>query len=74
MDANQAALNAIGKSRGDVIGHHFLEIIKQDRLFADLKSCLESQQAIVYDSHDNVLSIKKDKRQVYLEYFFSPVL
>lgn len=73
-DANQAVLEVIGLSRADVIGHHFLEIIKQDRLFADLKSCLESQKSIVYEASDNLLSIVKDKQQLYLEYFFSPVL
>lgn len=73
-DANHAALEVIRLPREEVIGHHFLEIIKQDKLFSDLKLCLESQKPIVYGSNDNILTIRKDQHQIYLEYFFSPVL
>lgn len=67
-------MNTIGIERDAVIGHHFLEIIKHDSLFADLKTCLETGKSIVYELRDNVLSFHRDQKTVYLEYFFSPVL
>lgn len=73
-DANKAALNAINLERSEVIGHHFLEIIKQDKLFADLKTCLEKQRFLAYNSQDNILTLTKDNKKTYLEYFLSPVL
>ncbi len=73
-DVNKAALDAFKLARGEAVGHHFLEIIKQDALFADLKLCLETQKPISYSGQDNILILRKDGKQVFLEYFFSPVL
>lgn len=74
QDANQPSLEAFKLKRKDVIGRHFLEIIKQDKLFADLKKCLETRQPILYEEQENLLILRKGTIQLYLEYTFSPVL
>ncbi len=74
LDVNKAALDAFKLTRNDVVGHHYLEIIKQDSLFADLKHCLETQKPIIYTGQENILIMRKDEKQLFLEYFFSPVL
>jgi two-component system, NtrC family, sensor histidine kinase KinB len=73
-DVNTAALEAFKLSRDEVVGHHYLEIIKQDKLFADLRKCLETQQIVAYSGQENILTIRKNEHQIYLEYFFSPVM
>lgn len=73
-DVNKAALDAFKLSKNEVVGHHFLEIIKQDNLFADLKNCIENQKPINYNKRDNILILRKNDKQMFLEYFFSPVL
>lgn len=73
-DVNAAALDAFQLSRAEVVGRHFLEIIKQDRLFADLKRCLETRRRLDYDGRENIIALRHNDRQTYLEYFFSPVL
>ena len=74
LDANMPALNAFSLNLKDVIGHHFLEIIKHDRLFDDLKNCLESRKATEYPDHDNFLTIRQGDKQIYFEYSFSPIM
>lgn len=74
LDANKAALDAIKKERTDVVGHHFLEVIPHDRLFADLKACLQTQKSISYEDHDNIMTVRINDRIIYYEYFFSPVM
>jgi NtrC-family two-component system sensor histidine kinase KinB len=74
MDANSAALTALNLAREDVVGHHFLEVIKQEALFEDLKSCLETRSTILFENHDNYIVQRREGKQFYLEYFFTPVL
>lgn len=73
-EANTAALDALDLPRENAVGRHFLEVVKQESLFNDLKSCLDSRKTLLYEAHDNVLNIRKKDRQIYLEYFFAPVL
>lgn len=73
-DVNKAALDAFKLLKNEVVGHHYLEIIKQDNLFVDLKNCIESQKPISYNKRDNILVLRKNDKQMFLEYFFSPVL
>ncbi len=74
IDANPPSLEAFHLKRNEVIGHHFLEIVKQDGLFNDLKSCLERREQIISNDAENIISIKNGDKQIYLEYSFSPVL
>lgn len=73
LDANLTALEVFGLKRPEVIGHHFLEIIKQEELFADLKKCLETGQALEYPEHDNILTLRTSDKQTYFEYSFTPI-
>ncbi len=74
LDANLPALEAFKLKRPEVIGHHFLEIIKQDMLFNDLKKCMETQTATVYPEHENLLTLRHGEKQLYYEYTFTPVM
>ncbi len=74
LDANQPALDAFNLKRKDVIGRHFLEIIKQNTLFDDLKICMETQSPKVYSESNNQLTIKHKDKQEYFEYTFTPII
>ncbi len=74
LDANPPSLEAFRLKRSEVIGHHFLEIVKLDCLYNDLKTCLEKRQQVISNQAEQVIVITIDQRQHYLEYSFSPVL
>ena len=73
-DINSLALHALKLERNEAVGHHFLEVIKLDRLFSDLKKCLETRETLQYPDQQNILLIEQDGSQYYYEYVFSPVL
>ena len=74
LDANPSSLEAFRLKRSEVIGHHFLEIVKQDKIFNDLKTCLEKRERVISNDAENIIAIKTGDKQSYLEYSFSPVL
>lgn len=74
LDANLTALEVFRLKRKEVIGHHFLELVKQEELFNDLKKCLETATTLEYPEHDNVLSIRQKDKQLHFEYSFTPIL
>ncbi len=74
QDLNDQALNALGIARKDAVGHHFLEVINDESIFAGVKQCLETAVAPVFEEKDNIFSITVKDRQKFWQYFFSPVL
>jgi NtrC-family two-component system sensor histidine kinase KinB len=73
-DINSLALHALKLERSEAVGHHFLEVIKLDKLFTDLKKCLETRETLQYTDQQNILPIDKGGVQYYYEYLFSPVM
>lgn len=74
LDANLTALEVFRLKRKEVIGHHFLELIKQEELFHDLKKCLDTSTPLEYPEHNNVLTIRVQDKQAHFEYSFTPIL
>jgi len=74
LDANNTALEVFRLKRKEVIGHHFLELIKQEELFNDLRKCLDTGTTPEYPEHNNVLSIRQNEKQTHFEYSFTPIL
>lgn len=73
-DANKQALLAFGLENKEVLGHHFLEVLNNEKMFNALKTCLESLQAPELEDKDNYLVLPRDNRELYLQYSFSPVV
>ncbi|HOH47098.1 MAG TPA: ATP-binding protein, partial [Candidatus Cloacimonadota bacterium] len=74
LDANQPSLDIYRLKRNELIGHHFLEIAKDDKLFADLKVCLGSRRQVIGSEAENILAFQAGNKHTYLEYSFSPVI
>ncbi|MEF3695131.1 MAG: ATP-binding protein [Candidatus Cloacimonadota bacterium] len=70
LDVNDQALSFIALKRSEVVNHHFLEIIKNEKMFSQLKACIEETTAPEQDENSNITTLKKDQ---FLQYFFSPV-
>ncbi len=73
-DVNDQALNALGLTRKDTVGHHFLEVINNERIFSGIKECLETAKVPVFEEKDNVLSVSVKNKLKIWQYFFSPVV
>jgi|GEM_PF-5384210 len=71
---NPAAQQIIGKNTENVIGLHFLEILKRDEIFASIKKTMESGKTHNIDELQNVISIDKDGQTSYYQFSILPVL
>lgn len=74
VNMNPAAQQIIGKNTEDVIGLHFLEILKRDEIFASIKKTMESGKTHNIDELQNVISIDNDGQTSYYQFSILPVL
>jgi len=69
--ANDAALAAVGRGREGVIGRHFLEVFRNEAMFAHLKRAFEGEPAREHDDED--LEIERSGRRFNYRYSFTGI-
>ncbi|MFO7675703.1 MAG: ATP-binding protein [bacterium] len=69
--ANAAALTSVGLHREQVIGRHFLEVLRDERMFGQLRHTHE--QGAMPPGADQELEVTRDGRRMHYRYAFTPV-
>ncbi|MBN2600932.1 MAG: HAMP domain-containing protein [Candidatus Marinimicrobia bacterium] len=73
VNMNPAAQQIINRNMDDVIGSHFLEILKRDEIFTSIKTTMETGKAPEIDYLKDLISIKKDDAISHYQYSILPV-
>lgn len=68
---NAAALAAVGRGRDEVIGRHFLEVMRDEAMFEQLKRTHERGEAPAAGEQE--FSVERDGRKLHFRYAFTPI-
>lgn len=73
MEANEKAFEILNCTGDKLLGHHFLEVVHEDKLFHDLKHCIETNSAPEFPDMDNLITTLHKDRKSFYQYFFNPI-
>ena len=72
-DMNPMSAKIFGVEISLSLGHHFLEIIKDEQLIIFVKTVLESGQPLSFENEKNILSVKRGEDNSYYKYSIFPI-
>jgi NtrC-family two-component system sensor histidine kinase KinB len=73
VDINPAAARAIGTELDQAKEKHFLEVVKNEKLFQLIKQSAESGRPPRVEEDKNIIIIEKEKTQSHYQYWISPI-
>ena len=73
QDLNPAAADALDLNVSDVIGRHFLEVVKSDRLFRYVRETAESGTSPALDEADMFFTVEHGDEQHHYQFSVTPV-
>ncbi|MDO9547504.1 MAG: ATP-binding protein [Candidatus Marinimicrobia bacterium] len=73
VNLNPAAQRIIDRNEEEVTGLHFLEILKDESVYASIKNTMETGKAPEIDYLKDVISIKKNDQNFYYQFSILPV-
>jgi NtrC-family two-component system sensor histidine kinase KinB len=73
VDINPAAARAIGAELEQAKEKHFLEVVKNEKLFQLIKQSAESGRSPRVEEDKDIIIIEKEKTQSHYQYWISPI-
>ena len=73
VNMNEAGARLLDVQRDSVLGRHFLEVIKSERLFSYLREAVESEKRPEIAEDKNTLTIRRGEEETYLMFSVTPV-
>jgi NtrC-family two-component system sensor histidine kinase KinB len=73
VDINPAAAKAVGAAGESARGRHFLEVVKNERLFRLIREAAESGRAPFVKEGDDVITLSRGETQSHFQCLISPV-